>query len=181
MSQQCLDPNTLNAFAEGLCLPKTLSAARTGCFSSSHDRPCYGVPTVMLQVLLAFARTLLSCLQTHRDLALENLALRHQIAVLQRSSSKRPRLARPDRALWAWLCEVWPPWRHVLVVVQPATVIRWHREAFRLFWRRKSTPAGQPGRPSADKDVIQLIRSLAEANVTWGCSSSSWRTPKARH
>ena len=122
----------------------------------------------MLRVLLAFVRTLFSCLQTHRDLALENLALRHQIAVLRRSGPKRPRLGPPDRALWAWLCGIWPPWRQVLVLVQPATVIRWHREGFRLFWRCKSSPAGQPGRPSVDKDVIQLIRSIAEANPGWG-------------
>src|SRR2546428_4459924 len=68
---------------------------------------------------------------------LENLALRHQLAVLQRSVT-RPRLARWDRILWVWLSRVWTNWRSSLVIVQPATVLAWHRQGFQLYWRWKS-------------------------------------------
>ena len=66
-------------------------------------------------------------------LQLENLALRHQLGVLQRSV-KRPELPPADRLLWAWLCVVWSGWRSALVIVKPDTVIAWHRKGFRLFW-----------------------------------------------
>jgi len=54
-------------------------------------------------------------------LQLENLALRHQIGVLQRSVRKRPRLTAADRILWAWLCGIWSDWRSALVIVKPET------------------------------------------------------------
>jgi putative transposase len=70
-------------------------------------------------------------------LALENLALRHQLLVLQRSVG-RPRLSRWDRILWVWLSRVWTSWQSSLVIVQPATVLAWHRQGFRLYWRWRS-------------------------------------------
>jgi hypothetical protein len=70
-------------------------------------------------------------------IALENLALRHQLAVLQRSD-RRPRLSRWDRILWVWLSRRWTGWRSSLVIVQPATVLAWHRRGFQLYWRRLS-------------------------------------------
>jgi len=65
-------------------------------------------------------------------LQVENLALRHQLAVLRRSV-KRPQLIAADRLLWAWLCEVWTDWRSSLLIIKPETVIGWHRKGFRLF------------------------------------------------
>ena len=65
-------------------------------------------------------------------IALENLALRHQLLVLQRSV-RRPRLARWDRVFWVWLSRVWVSWRSSLVIVQPATVLTWHRQDFLWF------------------------------------------------
>src|SRR5262245_46395580 len=70
-------------------------------------------------------------------IALENLALRHQLIVLQRSAG-RPRLARWDRVLWIWLSRVWIGWRSSLVIVQPATVLAWHRQGFKLYWQWRS-------------------------------------------
>jgi putative transposase len=70
-------------------------------------------------------------------IALENVALRHQLAVLQRSV-RRPRLSRWDRILWVWLSRLWTTWRSSLVIVQPATVLAWHRQGFRLYWRWRS-------------------------------------------
>ncbi len=69
-----------------------------------------------------------------RELALENIALRHQVEVLTRSRH-RPQLRSGDRLLWSWLSRVWPSWRRHLVIVQPDTVVRWHRTAWRRYWR----------------------------------------------
>jgi transposase InsO family protein len=99
-------------------------------------------------------------------LHLENLALRHQLGVLHRSV-KRPKLAPPDRLLWAWLSTVWNDWRSALVIVQPETVIAWHRKGFRLFWTWKIR-RGQPGRPTVPKDVRELVRRLSRENPLWG-------------
>ena len=78
-------------------------------------------------------------------LATENLALRQQIIVLQRSV-KRPRLRKRDRVFWVWLCRLWADWRSGLVIVKPETVIRWHRVGFRLYWRWRSRKKPGPRR-----------------------------------
>jgi putative transposase len=99
-------------------------------------------------------------------IALENLALRHQLLVLQRSVP-RPRLSRWDRILWVWLSRWWPGWRLHLIIVQPATVLAWHRQGFRLYWRWRST-ANRVGRPQIDAAIRQLIHRMARENPTWG-------------
>jgi putative transposase len=99
-------------------------------------------------------------------IALENLALRHQLAVLQRSDL-RPRLSRWDRILCVWLSHLWTSWRSSLVIVQPATVLAWHRQGFQLYWRWRST-ATRPGRPRLDAEIRHLIRRMARDNPTWG-------------
>ena len=71
------------------------------------------------------------------ELALENLALRQQLAALKHKS-KRPHLRKRDRIFWALLPRIWANWRSALLIVQPETVVRWHRRGFKLFWRRKS-------------------------------------------
>jgi len=76
-------------------------------------------------------RTLISMLATQRQLALENLALRQQIAVLQRSVT-RPHLKTRDRLFWVLLPRVWTEWAEALTLVKPETVIRWHRKGFRV-------------------------------------------------
>ena len=98
-------------------------------------------------------------------LAVENLPLRHQLAVLKRSV-KRPRLHRRDRLFWAWLSRVWSDWRSTIIIVKPETVIRWHRTGFRLYWRWKSRPKG--GRPHIDAEIRALIRRMSAQNSTWG-------------
>ena len=98
--------------------------------------------------------------------ALENLALRHQLLVLQRSVA-RPRLSRWDRILWVWLSRVWTDWRPNLVIVQPATVLAWHRRGFQLYWRWRSR-APSVGRPRLDPELRHLIRRMARENPTWG-------------
>ena len=65
-------------------------------------------------------------------MAVENLALRQQLAVLQ-NSNKRPKLRPRDRVFWTWLIRLWPDWRGARLIVEPETVIRWHRQGFRLY------------------------------------------------
>ena len=106
-----------------------------------------------------------ACLVPRTVIAAENLALRQQLGVLQRSV-KRPRLRRRDRILWVWLSRLWSDWRSSLVIVKPETVIRWHREGFRLYWHQKSR--SKPGRPKVAAEIRQLIRRMAQENPTWG-------------
>ncbi len=96
----------------------------------------------------------------------ENLALRQQLAILQRSA-KRPRLRRRDRVFWVWLSRLWSRWRSSLIIVQPETVMKWHRQGFRLYWRWKSRK-GKTGRPNIASEIRSLIRRMSRENPTWG-------------
>jgi hypothetical protein len=91
-------------------------------------RPAFGImrSLAMLALLLNLLSTLLSVLRTRAELALENLALRQQLATLRRSSP-RPRLRLTDRAFWIGLSQVWFRWADALVIVKPDTVVRWDR------------------------------------------------------
>ena len=111
-------------------------------------------------------RTFISALRSHRALALENLALRHQLEVLKRNA-KKPRLTNRDRALWIFLLRYWADWRESLTLVQPETVIRWHRRGFRLYWKWKSRPRW-PGRRRVPTEVRDLIRQMSRDNPLWG-------------
>jgi putative transposase len=99
-------------------------------------------------------------------LAAENLALRHQVTVLQRTV-KRPTLCWRDRLFWVWLSRLWPNWRSILRIVQPDTVVKWHQLGFRLYWRCTSKPR-KVGRPVIDQAIRTLIRRMAQENLTWG-------------
>jgi hypothetical protein len=74
-------------------------------------------------------------LRSRAVLELENLVLRHQLHVLRRQRPGRPRLFAIDRLLWIWLYRIWPRCLDAMVLVKPATVVQWHRQGFRLFWR----------------------------------------------
>ena len=96
------------------------------------------------------------------ELAVENLALRQQLAVF-RDKKNRPRIRQLDRILWVWLSRLWSKWSSVLVIVQPDTVVRWHRDGFRLYWRWKSC-AGKVGRPRIEAEIRRLIRRMCREN-----------------
>jgi transposase InsO family protein len=96
----------------------------------------------------------------------ENAFLRHQLGILRRSV-KRPRCTPTDRALLVLLASRLRAWRQALLIVQPETVLRWHRQGFRLFWRRKSRPRSAP-QPKVAAETIALIREMAAANRLWG-------------
>jgi hypothetical protein len=91
----------------------------------------------------------------------ENLALRQQLAVLNRKIH-RPQLHRRDRFFCVTLSRFWKNWREVLIIVKPETVIRWHRQGFKLYWRWKSK--APVGRPKIDKEIRELIRKMSREN-----------------
>jgi putative transposase len=121
----------------------------------------------MLISLTTLLATLSSNFRSRAALALENLALRHQIGVLQRSARRRPKLTSGDRLLWICLSRLWCDWRSALAIVKPETVVAWHRSGFRLFWTWK-VRRGQPGRPVILREVRDLIRKMCQENAGWG-------------
>jgi putative transposase len=111
------------------------------------------------------AGALSDLVRTRRELMLENAMLRHQIVILRRKSRER-RLTMLDRFRILAAAVLLPTWRRALAVVQPETVLRWHREGFRLFWRRRSRRAPRKGRLAPD--TVKLIREMAAKNRLWG-------------
>src|SRR3982750_2802258 len=119
---------------------------------------------VLFLLAFRFVRLLLS---GHQGVALENAALRMQIAAFQRKR-KRPLLTTLDRIFWVALRSVWSDWRHPLLYVQADPVVRWQRERFRKFWARLSNPQRQPrGRPGTAAELCRLIEQIAAANPLW--------------
>jgi transposase InsO family protein len=116
-----------------------------------------------LRFVVGLAR---AAVKSRRNLLLENIALRHQLLVLSRET-KRARFNPVDRVFWVWLSLTWNRWTSVLRLVQPDTVVRWHRQGFRLFWRWKSR-AGKPGRKCVAPATVDLIRQMSRANPLWG-------------
>jgi len=109
--------------------------------------------------------TLRSAVRTHRELALENLALRQQLAVWK-ARQPRPPLTALDRIFWVVVSKLWKSWRNSLHVVQPATVVGWHRRGFRRYWAWKSRH--RSGRPGIETEPRDLIRRMSRANPLWG-------------
>jgi hypothetical protein len=114
--------------------------------------------------------TIASCfvralLLSRATLAAENLALRQQLAILDRKRP-RPKLKNRDRLFWVLLSRLWSGWQSVLVIVKPETVIRWHRQGFKYYWRWKSR--SKPGRPKIPRELRDLIRQMSRENLLWG-------------
>ena len=86
----------------------------------------------MWELLRTVARSAVSALGSRRDLALENLALRHQLTVLKRQS-KKPTLGDRDRLFWIAMKRGWAGWTDALHLVQPGTVVGWHKAGFRYY------------------------------------------------
>jgi putative transposase len=120
----------------------------------------------VITLLLHVFRLLPFLVGGHRQLALENLALRQQLAVYKRTAP-RPRLRPADRLFWAGLARVWTGWRQALVIVTPDTVLRWQRRRFRAYWTRLSGRS-RGGRPPISAEVAALVRKMAAANPLWG-------------
>jgi putative transposase len=100
------------------------------------------------------------------ELILENMLLRQQLIVLKHQV-KRPARSRRDRVLFVLLASRLRIWKQALNIVQPETVLRWHRDLFRGVWRRKSRPRKR-GKPPLTDDLVALIKQMAEENRSWG-------------
>src|ERR1700694_456692 len=118
--------------------------------------------TFLTQLLLAIRSR---CTRRAR-LEAENLLLRQQLVVLRRKSPTRVKLRNIDRLLLAWLYRLYPSLLDAIIIVQPETVIRWHRRGFRAYWRWKSRRVG--GRPGIDCEMRELIRRMSRENPLWG-------------
>jgi transposase InsO family protein len=120
---------------------------------------------------LSFALILVRCIpaffRSQNEQAIVELALRQQLATYSQKKS-RPKITQIDRSFWVVLSRFWPGWKEALVIVQPETVIRWHRKGFRLYWRSISKRG--PGRPRISAEVQDFIRRFADEN--------SWRARK---
>jgi hypothetical protein len=116
--------------------------------------------------VLWLCRTIVLALCERVHLALETMALRHQLAVLARSAT-RPQCSPVDRCVWVLLSTVWSRWQEALTIVQPDTVRRWRRQGWRhhlRWWRGRK----RPGRPAIAAEIRALIRRVSQENVLWG-------------
>ena len=121
----------------------------------------------MLRLVKRLLAPVIRFFSSRRDLLLENLALRQQLAVLKRRHS-HPRLAVTDRLFWVILRRFWSGWRQALILVQPETVVRWHRAGFRLYWTWLSRHGVRAGRKCVSKELRELIFRMVAENPTWG-------------
>src|ERR1700724_3009178 len=112
----------------------------------------------MRTALMVLLRSLGLICGGHRAGVLENLALRQQLAVRTRTV-KRPPLRSTDRLFWILLAKGWQNWRSALIVVQPDTVVRWHRQWLRRYWTRLSQRK-RPGRPTTSSSIRALVRTM---------------------
>ena len=125
----------------------------------------------MLEYLLLLLSLLGSAVRDREALVAENLLLRHQLTVLTRPTRKRPQLRVRDKLFWVVVRALRRDWRRHLVLVRPESVIRWHRQAWRLFWRWRSR--APLGRPRLSAEVRELIATMARDNPRWGSERPS--------
>jgi transposase InsO family protein len=120
----------------------------------------------MIAFLNLFLHVLTSPFKTPARLEAEIVLLRHQLNVLRRQAPAKPKLTAADRLLFVWLYRLFPSVLNAIAIVQPETIIRWHRAGFRLYWRWKSRSRG--GRPKVPLEIRRLIREMSLANRLWG-------------
>jgi hypothetical protein len=133
----------------------------------------------MIELLLHW---LASLVKSRRRLEAESLVLRHQVNIPRRRASRRLWLSNADRLAFVGLYRLCPSVVDAVAIIRPETVIRWHRQGFRAFWRWMSGSRG--GRPAIPKEIRDLIREMSRANWLWArlgsmasCSSSVSRSP----
>jgi hypothetical protein len=120
----------------------------------------------MLPFVDLLLHVLVSPFKTQARLEAEIIMLRHQLNVLRRRVRPKPKLTVADRLLFVWLYRLFPSVLSAVTIIQPDTIMRWHRAGFRLHWRWKSRSLG--GRPKISAEVRRLIREMSLANPLWG-------------
>jgi putative transposase len=121
----------------------------------------------MTDTLRLLLGTICGLLRTRRNLLLENLTLRQQIAVLNRRRP-RPKLGAFDKLFWVLARKFWSGWQQSLIVVTPEAVVRWHRAGFRLYWTLISKVRRPIGRRQTPKEARDLIFRMVAQNLAWG-------------
>src|SRR6266480_1348910 len=122
----------------------------------------------MFALLHSLAMFVIDFFKSARRLEAENLFLRHQLSIALRRAPPRPRLRGSDRAVMVWLTRLWPSLLGAAQVVQPETILRWHRAGFTAFWRWKSRK--RAGRPKIGRELRDVIRRMSKENPKWGAS-----------
>ena len=122
----------------------------------------------MFALLHSLAMFVIDFFKSPRRLEVENLFLRHQLSIALRHAPSRLRLRGSDRALLVWMTRLWPSLLNATRVVQPETILRWHRAGFTTFWRWKSRQ--RAGRPKIARELRDLIRRMSSENPKWGAS-----------
>ena len=122
----------------------------------------------MFAILHAFVMFVVDLFKSRCRLEAENLFLRHQLNIALRRAPSRLRLRGSDRALLIWMARLWPDLAGITQVVQPETILRWHRAGFKAFWHWKSR--NRAGRPKIDRGLRDLIRRMSRENPLWGAS-----------
>ncbi len=146
-----------------LSFPKIASGLDSrGEAESSHD---WGA---MLAILHSLGMFFVDLFKSPCRLEAENLFLRHQLSIALRRTRPHVRLRGSDRALLVWMTQLWPGLLGAARVVQPDTILRWHRAGFKAFWRWKSR--NRAGRPRIDRGLRDLIRRMSKENPKWGAS-----------
>src|SRR6202165_2486991 len=120
----------------------------------------------MIALFFLFLSLFASPFKSKSRLEAENAALRHQLIVLRRKLRGRVRLTNSDRWFFIQLYRWFPSVLNAITIIQPETLVRWHRTGFRYYWRWKSRSLG--GRPQIDTDLRALIRRMSIDNVLWG-------------
>jgi hypothetical protein len=120
----------------------------------------------MLGILQLLGTVVANLFKSRKRLEVENLFLRHQLNIALRRLQHRPRLRAHDKALLVWMIRLWPGLLGLSRVVQPDTILRWHRAGFRAYWRWRSR--GRPGRPRVSRELRELIRRMSKENPLWG-------------
>ena len=122
----------------------------------------------MLAILHTLGMFIVDLFKSRRRLEAENLFLRHQLSIALRCAPPRIRLSGGDRALLVWMTRLWPSLLDAAKLVEPETILRWHRSGFKAFWRWKSRK--RAGRPRIDRGLRDLIQRMSKENLLWGAS-----------
>ena len=122
----------------------------------------------MIAILSALGMFAADLFKSRNRLEAENLFLRHQLNIALRRVPSRLRLRGVDRALLVWMTRLWPGLLGAAQVVQPETILRWHRTGFKAFWRWKSRK--RAGRPRIDRGLRDLVQRMSKENSQWGAS-----------
>lgn len=121
----------------------------------------------MFRLLSLFFGFFSHSFHSRRSLQLENLALRQQLTALKTKRSQT-RFSPLDRIFWILLRRLWPSWKQALVIVEPETVVRWHRAGFKCYWTWLSRKRRRTGRRTVSKELRDLIFRMVAENPTWG-------------